>query len=247
MKYVRRNHVLFMAMGLMVASFFAALIFTYGAQAADCVGVQTSVVDCDAANDTTGSPVVAILVIVIRILTAVIGVVAVGGLVYAGILYASASGDSSQINKAKEIIRNIVIGLIAFALMAGALNWLIPGGLFSGNAKFGAGGNGFSNITAKNLVIKNEDDDDGPAVTNGACYWNHTAGYPSGKEFHIDNNKNATKTNSYAFENSPEGVRYAAAHGYKRIDIDIQTTKDGVIVASHSTNPFMTKGKDSCG
>jgi hypothetical protein len=158
MKYVRRNHVLFMAMGLMVASFFAALIFTYGAQAADCVGVQTSVVDCDAANDTTGSPVVAILVIVIRILTAVIGVVAVGGLVYAGILYASASGDSSQINKAKEIIRNIVIGLIAFALMAGALNWLIPGGLFSGNAKFGAGGNGFSNITAKNLVIKNEDD-----------------------------------------------------------------------------------------
>ena len=59
-------------------------------------------------------------------------------MIYAGILYAAASGNSSQVAKAKELIANTVIGLVLFAGMALLLNYLIPGGLFSGNAKFGA-------------------------------------------------------------------------------------------------------------
>ena len=112
--------------------------------AADCGGIETALIDCTSANDTTGSPVVAILVVGIQILTALIGVVAIGAFIYAGILYSSASGNASQVAKAKEIMLNTVIGLVLFAAMGLLLNYLIPGGLFSGNAKFGAGGNGES-------------------------------------------------------------------------------------------------------
>lgn len=249
MMYTGRKNLLFIAAIFALSSLGVVVAASSPAFAVDCGGVQTSVVSCGNTNDTTGSPVVSILVVVIQILTAAIGAVAIGALVYAGILYSSASGDSSRINKAKEIIRNTLIGLAAFALMGLALNYLIPGGLFTGTATFGAGGNGQGNITAKNIIINEpkKEDEGGVSVTNGACYWNHTAGYPGGSEFHINNKKNATKTNSYAFENSPEGIRYAKSHGYKRIDIDIQTTKDGVVVASHSTNPFMTKGNGTWG
>lgn len=235
---------------LVLASAIATILLPHTTYAADCEGIQTAVVDCGDTGDTTGSPVVSILVLVIQILTAAVGVVAIGAFVYAGIMWSSASGDSGRINKAKEIIRNTVIGLAAFALMSLALNYLIPGGLFTGTAKFGAGGNGLGTVLAKNITIKNDangDDSTVPDPTNGACYWDRGGAYPKGKNFHIDNTKSATTTNSYSFENSPEGIKYASEHGYTRIDIDIQTTKDGVIVATHSTNPFMTKGKGTWG
>jgi hypothetical protein len=54
----------------------------------------------------------------------------VGALIYAGIMYASASGQSAQITKAKTIITDVVIGLVAYGFMAIILNWLIPGGIF---------------------------------------------------------------------------------------------------------------------
>lgn len=72
-----------------------------------------------------------LLVIAINILTAGIGVVAVGGLVYGSILYASAGGGPEQVKKAKTIITDIVIGLVAYAFMYAFLNFIIPGGLFS--------------------------------------------------------------------------------------------------------------------
>lgn len=116
----------------------ATAVLAPSALAASCGNVETSIIDCSSANDTTGSSVVALLVTVIQILTGAVGIVAIGALIYAGILYAAASGNSSQVAKAKELIANTVIGLVLFAGMALVLNYLIPGGLFSGNAKFGA-------------------------------------------------------------------------------------------------------------
>jgi len=72
-----------------------------------------------------------LLVIAINILTAGIGVVAVGGLVYGSILYASAGGGPEQVKKAKTIITDIAIGLVAYAFMYAFLNFIVPGGLFS--------------------------------------------------------------------------------------------------------------------
>ncbi len=71
-----------------------------------------------------------ILALVINILATGIGLVAVGGFIYAAILYATAEDNASQITKAKMTMTNIVIGLVAFALMYGFLQFLIPGGVF---------------------------------------------------------------------------------------------------------------------
>lgn len=47
---------------------------------------------------------------------------------------------------------------------------------------------------------------------------------------------------TYAFENSPAGIKFAAKHGYKSIDIDMQITKDGVPVATHWAQPLKKDG-----
>ena len=101
--------------------------------AANCCGdVETSIIGCEqtGGDGVENSGVWGILLLAINILTAGIGVVAVAGIVYASILYASAGGNAEQTKKAMGIIGNIVIGVIAFAGMWALLNFLIPGGLF---------------------------------------------------------------------------------------------------------------------
>lgn len=73
--------------------------------------------------------VFALLVWVLVIMTALVGFAAVGGLIWAGILYASASANAEQVKRAKTIIRDVIIGLVAYGLMFVVLNWLIPGGV----------------------------------------------------------------------------------------------------------------------
>jgi len=98
-----------------------------------CNDVSTSVIPCDAAD----KGVEGLLQLVINILTAGVGVAAVGGIIYASILYASAGDSSEQTKKAISIIINVVIGLVAYALMYVLLNFLIPGGVFpSGRTTF---------------------------------------------------------------------------------------------------------------
>jgi hypothetical protein len=48
--------------------------------------------------------------------------------------------------------------------------------------------------------------------------------------------------NTYAFENSPAGIKFAAKHGYKSIDLDMQITKDGVPVVTHWSKPLEKDG-----
>lgn len=59
-----------------------------------------------------------------------VGLLAIGSLIYAGVLYASAGANSSQVAKAKEMIRNTIIGIVAYTVMWAFLQWLIPGGVF---------------------------------------------------------------------------------------------------------------------
>lgn len=47
---------------------------------------------------------------------------------------------------------------------------------------------------------------------------------------------------TYAFENSPAGIKYAAEHGYSSIDLDMQITKDGVLVNTHWSQPMLKDG-----
>ena len=45
-----------------------------------------------------------------------VGITAVGGIGYGAILYASAQDNAAQVQNARAIIRNVVIGIIAFSL-----------------------------------------------------------------------------------------------------------------------------------
>lgn len=101
--------------------------------------VDTSVVSCDDRLDSSGkvkdgiegTGLWSILILTLNILIGVIGITALAGIVYGSVMYASAGGNQAQVVKAIEIIRNVVIGVIVFALMWSVLNFLIPGGVFA--------------------------------------------------------------------------------------------------------------------
>lgn len=105
-----------------------AVVFADG-----CGGVDTAIIKCDQKGKdgkVENSGIWGILLMVLNILTAGVGIVAVGGLVYAGILYASAGDEAAKVTKAKETIFNVVVGLVSFGLMWAALQFLVPGGIF---------------------------------------------------------------------------------------------------------------------
>jgi len=80
--------------------------------------------------NSSNSAVLNLLQWVIGILTGGVGVAAVAAFIYAGIIYSSADGSAEQVKNAKNIMQNTVIGLVVFAVMAIAIEWLIPGGVF---------------------------------------------------------------------------------------------------------------------
>jgi hypothetical protein len=94
-----------------------------------CAGVKTSVLKGKMCDDEDGV-IFGILKEVLRILTAGVGVAAVGGIAWGALLYTTAESKPEQTKKAIGIITNVVIGLVAYAVMGVLLNFVIPGGVF---------------------------------------------------------------------------------------------------------------------
>lgn len=93
----------------------------------ECGGTKTHLISCDGAQGEEAiGEVIRILVIVMSIL---IGIVATGGLAYAGILYASARDSKEKVSEAMGVVRNVVIGLLLYVFTVAIINWLIPGGV----------------------------------------------------------------------------------------------------------------------
>ena len=72
-----------------------------------------------------------LLVFAIWIMTAGIGVLAVGGIVWGAILYSSAGDSQEKAKKGIEVIKNVVMGLILYIFMFAIINFLIPGGVIT--------------------------------------------------------------------------------------------------------------------
>jgi hypothetical protein len=93
----------------------------------------TAIIKCDNVDVDAGgyknTGLWSILLFTITVLTAGVGVLALGGIVYGSILYTSAGGNQEQVKKAMTIFTNVVIGVIAYAGMWALLNFLIPGGV----------------------------------------------------------------------------------------------------------------------
>jgi hypothetical protein len=98
-----------------------------------CAGADTSIIKCSEDNkgDITTNGVWVLLMLALNILTAGIGILAVGGIAYGAALYASSSDKPEQAKQGMMYIKNVVIGLVAYGLMYVLLNFLIPGGIFT--------------------------------------------------------------------------------------------------------------------
>ncbi|NCO10946.1 hypothetical protein GW930_03540 [Candidatus Saccharibacteria bacterium] len=112
---------------------FSAFFVSTPVYAAECAGTSTAIIECEdtGADGIEGTGLWGLLLLAINILTGGVGVAAIGGIVYASILYTSAGGNQEQVKKARGIITNVVIGVVAFALMYALLNFIIPGGVFA--------------------------------------------------------------------------------------------------------------------
>ena len=92
-----------------------------------CGGAETSIISCEGTGSTA---IIDIIKQVIKILTAGIGIAAVGAVIYGAFLYTTSEGSPDKIKKAREVWMNTVIGLLMFAFMVAITNFIIPGGVF---------------------------------------------------------------------------------------------------------------------
>lgn len=98
----------------------------------DCAVLPQEICDATAgSSDVASTGIWKLLIWVLNIMLGLVGLLATVSIVYASVLYASAQGSSEQVAKAKKMIFNTVIGVIAFVLVYVALNWLVPGGVFT--------------------------------------------------------------------------------------------------------------------
>lgn len=83
--------------------------------------------------DQDGEWIFRILNIILTVLTYGVGIAGTLGIVISGIQYLTARDNEAQMTKAKSRLINIVIGLAAYAVMWGFLEWIIPGGILNGS------------------------------------------------------------------------------------------------------------------
>lgn len=128
------------ALGVLVTVMSASIgITALPAQAATCgVGadgkpLQTAIIGCESGDPKKleENAIWKILILTLNIMATGVGVLAVLGVVWAAVLYTTAADRADQIKKAKDMILNVVIGIVAFGLMYAFLNFLIPGGIFT--------------------------------------------------------------------------------------------------------------------
>lgn len=96
-----------------------------------CGGVKTSIISGELCQEDEGGVIFGLLKGALRILTAGIGIAAIGGIAYGALLYTTAENKPDQTKRAIGIITNVVIGIAAYALMFALVNFLIPGGIFT--------------------------------------------------------------------------------------------------------------------
>jgi hypothetical protein len=67
---------------------------------------------------------------IVRFLSAGVGIVIIGSVIWAGIQYSMAADDPNAVAKAKDRIKNSGYALLMYIFAYALLNYLIPGGFF---------------------------------------------------------------------------------------------------------------------
>lgn len=147
--YMVKEHLLpitfICALFVCASLFLAAFAFTQTVSAACSAGFQEVSIGFEGAQQQGDSwcvpinqggtidqnPIMTFLKGILQFLVAGVGLVVVGGIIYGGFLYMTARGNSSQVQKGQEVIRNAIIGLLLYIFMFAILNFLIPGGILN--------------------------------------------------------------------------------------------------------------------
>jgi len=87
---------------------------------------KTNIINVGCGSDA----IMKLLGLLLDIMTAGVGIVAVGGIAYGSLLYTTAGGSQEQVKKAIGIIQNVIIGLVAYVSLYAFLQFLLPGGIF---------------------------------------------------------------------------------------------------------------------
>ena len=123
----RKKITTYIASLLCIAGIGSVVIAAPVAAKSTCDKVNTVIIPCD---DSSGGPIFGMIKLGIKILTAGIGILAVGAVAFGGVMYASAANNPEQIKRAKGIFINVAIGLALYAFLVVITNFLIPGGVF---------------------------------------------------------------------------------------------------------------------
>ena len=111
-----------MAIGMMVPS----LAFADEQAKNNCV--ETSILgNGEVCDDGSGDSIIHVLDLVVDIMSIGIGILGVIGITIVGIQYLTAGGNEEKTRKAKRRLFEIIIGLVAYAIIYGILQWLNVG------------------------------------------------------------------------------------------------------------------------
>lgn len=105
-----------------------------GADAADAQKQQ--ITNCKKSDGTSSkncladNPLIQELVKIFNLLSALVGIVVIGVIIFGGIQYSASHGDPQAVAQARKRITNAVLALIAYLFFFALLQYLIPGGPF---------------------------------------------------------------------------------------------------------------------
>ncbi|MDO4526701.1 MAG: hypothetical protein Q4B87_01265 [Candidatus Saccharibacteria bacterium] len=109
-------------------SAFQTPVSTFAAEGDTTGGKAVVLVKCweEGKDSKNGAGISCVIRLVINILSVLVGIVGIIGIVVVGIQYLTAGGSEEQTRKAKRRLFEIVIGIVAYVLLAAFLNWLLP-------------------------------------------------------------------------------------------------------------------------
>lgn len=125
MKMTKRKIIKSIFLSLIAILGLSLLTLTHNASAIECSGVDTTLIECDSGG--TGG-IWYIVNLAINIFTAGIAILGTIGIIWSGVLIASARDNEAQVAKGKKRILEVVIGLVAWGLLYVLIQLIIPGG-----------------------------------------------------------------------------------------------------------------------
>jgi len=90
---------------------------------------RDAIVNCTGGECLNDNPIVVLTKLAINFLSALIGIIITGVIMFSGFMYITSHGDPNKAAEAKTRIRNAVIALAMYMFLFAGIQWLVPGGL----------------------------------------------------------------------------------------------------------------------